>query len=516
VLDWASDSPILLLTLARPELAERRPGWGGGRNALGVRLDLLPAPAIAQLLGALADGLPVPVVNRIVAGAGGLPLYAVETVRMLVDRGVVARVGDRDRVVAEVGEISTPPGLVALLAARIDALPGAEAALIRELSVLGASFSRATVRALDGRPDEDLDRLLQSLLRKEILRVEVDRLSPQQGDYRFTQELIRTVAYNTLSRRDRKRRHLAVAHQLRTAYPNDGEDVAQLIAAHLRDAYLAARNPAAKNPAADDAAAENDPDVDLLREDARAGYERAGQRAMAIGATDSAGTCYLIAAELSSRGRQRAEMLAAAGEALSDAGHVDQAITALTEAIELHRETGQLLEAARAASTLASRAGQAGLHALAIEQARAGLELLGPDDSGPEAAALYLALGYALRGSGAEPLIVEEHLRRALDLAQGWELDHVLSRALAAMGWLRFRQGRRPVSHQPDRGGPHAGAPRLPGLGDHPGCGPLDAAGGAPRLQRSVDGLPREPASAREPLTGVTRSQASTGGSARA
>ena len=85
----------------------------------------------------------------------------------------------------------------------------------------------------------DLDTLLQSLLRKEVLTVRTDPLSPDRGQYAFVQGLMRTVAAETLSKRERKTLHLKVAQHLRSAFDDDGEDVVEVIAAHYRDAYKA-------------------------------------------------------------------------------------------------------------------------------------------------------------------------------------------------------------------------------------------------------------------------------------
>ena len=77
-------------------------------------------------------------------------------------------------------------------------------------------------------------------MRKEVLTVRADKLSPERGQYAFTQSLIRSVAYDMLTRAERKARHLRTAEHLRTAFPDEGAEVAEVIAAHLYDAYRAA------------------------------------------------------------------------------------------------------------------------------------------------------------------------------------------------------------------------------------------------------------------------------------
>ena len=78
-------------------------------------------------------------------------------------------------------------------------------------------------------------------MRKEVLTVRADKLSPERGQYAFTQSLIRSVAYDMLTRAERKARHLRTAEHLRSAFPDEGAEVAEVIAAHLYDAYKAAR-----------------------------------------------------------------------------------------------------------------------------------------------------------------------------------------------------------------------------------------------------------------------------------
>src|SRR4029453_5497806 len=94
LLDWSRNSPLYVITLARPELLERRPNWGAGhRNFSSIYLEPLSAQAMEELLDGLVPGLPAEVRAQILARAEGVPLYAVETVRMLLDRGALAQDG---------------------------------------------------------------------------------------------------------------------------------------------------------------------------------------------------------------------------------------------------------------------------------------------------------------------------------------------------------------------------------------------------------------------------------------
>ena len=139
ILDWSCAHPIFLLTLARPELAERRPGWGQRRNGTSIGLEPLDTEAMLQLLDDLVD-LPADVTQTIVDQAEGIPLYAVEIVRSLLDRGLVEGDGGRPRLVGSLGDLEVPATLTALLVACLDGLPPDERTLARDLAVLGTSL----------------------------------------------------------------------------------------------------------------------------------------------------------------------------------------------------------------------------------------------------------------------------------------------------------------------------------------------------------------------------------------
>ncbi|HSM37900.1 MAG TPA: adenylate/guanylate cyclase domain-containing protein, partial [Candidatus Limnocylindrales bacterium] len=137
LLTWARSSPIYVLAEARPELFERRPGWGSGvRSATSVQLDPLQPEQMAQLLTGLVPGLPEQAVQAIVGRAEGVPLYAVETLRMLEDRGVLRPEDDHYLLDGELPELTVPETLHALIAARLDALNPDDRAVATTASVL--------------------------------------------------------------------------------------------------------------------------------------------------------------------------------------------------------------------------------------------------------------------------------------------------------------------------------------------------------------------------------------------
>ena len=151
LLEWSSNYPIYVVTLARPELLERRPEWGAGRrNFVGLSLQPLSEPSMRQLLVGLVPGLPEPAVRAILDRADGIPLYAVETVRMLVAQGRLRLEGDRYVPEGDLTGLAVPESLQALIAARLDALDAPDRAMLQAGAVLGQTFSLAALSALTG------------------------------------------------------------------------------------------------------------------------------------------------------------------------------------------------------------------------------------------------------------------------------------------------------------------------------------------------------------------------------
>src|SRR6185437_10847268 len=118
------------------ELVERRPTWGAGhRNFTSLYLEPLPSAAMEELLAGLVPGLPAQLRDQILARAEGVPLYAMETVRMLLDRGLLVEDGSSYRVVGEIESLDVPETLHALIAARLDGLGPEERRLLGDASV---------------------------------------------------------------------------------------------------------------------------------------------------------------------------------------------------------------------------------------------------------------------------------------------------------------------------------------------------------------------------------------------
>ena len=430
LLQFSADLPLFMLVLARPELHDQRPSWGRQRNATVLHLDRLPDERIEDMVTAMVDGLPDAARKALASRAEGVPLFAIETVRMLIDRDIVVPREGRYVLAADVGdldELEVPPTLQALVAARLDDLPDAERCLVRDASVLGQSFTRdaleAVVRAAGDVPIEAIDRLLAVLTEREVLTLRADARSPDAGQYRFVQKVMRQVAEQRLSRDDRKVRHLAAAEHLRAT--RDAGDVAGVIATH----YLGAAE-----------ARPEDDDAPQLRATAIHHLERAGDRARSLAAIDEALRYYERALSLTEDDEDRARLSEAAGMAAQLAAKFERALDHLTRARTILQEGGESSGVARVASWQVETLMDLGR----TDDALALAELASTDDE-PDAADAQLAASIAMiylnlqePDERAWPWL--ERAARAAEATAAWD---VLGRVLSLKGAMLTTEGRR-------------------------------------------------------------------------
>ena len=196
------------------------------------------------------------------------------------------------------GGLAVPDSLHALFAARLDALHPGVRRLVADAAVLGTTFPAEALITVSGQDEAVIRAALDELVRREIFTVSADLLSPERGSYQFAQDMLRQVAYDTLSRRDRKERHLKVATHLRASFPSDGDQVADVIARHYLDALESVPT---------------DPDAGQIREQATDALIRAAERAERAGAPALAATSYAAAARLSQADTVGGQQTAAAG-----------------------------------------------------------------------------------------------------------------------------------------------------------------------------------------------------------
>jgi class 3 adenylate cyclase len=238
VLEWSRSRPILVIGLARTDLLDRRPTWGTGwRASVTLHLEPLTQLGVEVMLRGLAPGLPRASVEHIAERSEGVPLYAVETVRMLLVDGRLTRDGEPYGLKDPEAPIAVPTSLHALIAARLDALAPPDRSLVGDAAVLGKSFKLEALAAVSSRSMKQLEERLRQLIHKELVELDADPRSTERGQYRFVHELFREVAYATLSRRDRRERHLAAARYFEAL---GDDELAGVLASHYLDAYRAA------------------------------------------------------------------------------------------------------------------------------------------------------------------------------------------------------------------------------------------------------------------------------------
>jgi len=335
LLEWSRTLPIYVVTLARPELLERRPDWGAGKRSFtSVFLEPLPDATMRELLAGLVPGLPEGAAAAIVARADGIPLYAVETVRMLLSEGKLTLDGRVYRPTGDLTNLAVPETLTAPIASRLDALRPEDRVLASDAAVLGQSFTLAGLAAVSGLDEEDLAGRLRSLVRREILSLDIDPRSPERGQYGFVQALIREVAYNALAKRDRKSRHLAAARFFESL---ETDEIAGALAGH----YLAAYRNALEGAEAAAVAAQ-----------ARIALTGAAQRAIALGSYEQALTFLDQALIVTTDPGDTAALLEQAGDAASAAGRHEAAETYLRRATSARRELGDRAAVAGATAAL--------------------------------------------------------------------------------------------------------------------------------------------------------------------
>ncbi len=331
----AATFPCFVMLLARPELVTDRPGLVTHRRATVLHLEPFTADEMAALVDGLVQGLPSGVREQLVQRAEGIPTYAVETIRALIDRDLVVPRGgsyvlaDADRLDLE--EIGAPASLQALISARLDRLDPDQRRVVDRASVAGGSVEPSLLAELCS-DVSDLETTLAALVRAQIFAVEHDRLSSEQGRYQFVQSALRQVAYGTLSRRDRKLIHLQLLDVMSRA---GSDELAPVAAQHCIAAIEAAPD---------------DPDTGELAGRAVALLRQAASRALALGAPGEAAGHLGRAAALATDGRQRYEVWLAQAMAYNDAGNYAQAIELARAAHTGFHEIGESDGEALAAS----------------------------------------------------------------------------------------------------------------------------------------------------------------------
>jgi len=416
--DWAGSCPLFVICTARPELLERRPGWGGGkRNAATVSLAPLTDDEIGQLVGALLEqrALPEEVEAPLLASAGGNPLYAEEYARMLRDQDFLT-VGGALR------GLPLPHSVQGIIAARIDALSAEEKRALHAAAIVGKSAWTGAVAALAELERPAAEETLHALERKEFLRREHRSSVADEIEYSFHHVLLHDVAYAQIPRPRRAAGHEHAAEWIESL-SSDREDQIELLAHHYLRALELSRTLGTAS--------------DRLIERARTALREAGDRATALNAHGSAARFYEATLDLCpdddpEQARDRFRL----GRALF---HQGAGAEMLEEAREGLLAVGDKASAAEAEALLGVLAAREARAKTALGHVKKAAELLADAPPSPPKAKVIASLAGILMT--AEP---EEAIRlgsETLVMAEELQLDDLRAHALTTIGFARGTTG---------------------------------------------------------------------------
>ena len=230
---WSRDAPILVCCLARPDLAELRPAWGG----VTIQLSALPREQARALLENLAGPLDPEAADAVSHATGGNPLFLEEMLRMLIEDGVLVERDGRLEPLAAVDSLRVPETVQAVLAARLDRLDEQELAVLQRAAVIGQVFWWGAVADLS--PPEAVGGvagLLQALVRKGLIKPDVRTFAGEDG-FRFGHILIRDAAYDSMPKRLRAELHEQFASWAED-HAGESTQLDEIVGHHLEQAYL--------------------------------------------------------------------------------------------------------------------------------------------------------------------------------------------------------------------------------------------------------------------------------------
>lgn len=416
ILDWAQESPILILCTARPELFSKRPDWGGGkRDAVTIGLSPLSDVETVELVTSLSQrplmdaGLQRALVER----SGGNPLYVTELLRLANEQGWIERIRRGD-------DIPLPDSISAIIAARLDLLEPGDKTLLQAAAVIGRVFWAGALSFIEDLAMTEVRSRLRRLVSRELIRP-VRRSSMQgQDEYSFAHVLARDGAYSRLTKQDRARLHEATARWLEAVSGERATDVAELLAHHLATAWELA------------------PSEDAERRRRVYRFQlAAGDRARAFDA-GRAVRFYRAAISLAGTGGEKARALL--DMARLSQGTNDENNAMLAEALATFTENGDREGQAEAASELGREAWYQGHAEEADRWQERALELAEGLEPSPVLAQVLVAAAAAkqLRGKEEESL---ELVDQALAVSQTVGDTHSYSRSLVIRGSALIQLG---------------------------------------------------------------------------
>jgi class 3 adenylate cyclase/tetratricopeptide (TPR) repeat protein len=416
--------PLLVLATCRPELLERRSGWGsGGPGSATLRLEPLSDDDTARLVSDLLDAqlLPDELRSALVASAGGNPLYAEEYVRMLLDRGLLRRVGTSWELART--DLPLPESLHAIVAARLDSLRPEEKTLLHDASVVGKSFWLGALSAVGGRARWSAEDLLYDLERKQLVRRERDSIVRSEPEFSFFHVIVRDVAYGQIPRSLRAEKHRRAAEWFQSLSIDRSEDRSEMLAHH----YLSALRYAESTGEGSES----------LVEPARLALRDVGDRAHSLNAFTQAAQFYGEALALwPPQAPGRDELLFRLGRARvhAESGGADL----LAEARDAFLADGRTERAAEATVLIGELLWMQGRRAFAhFEQAAALL-----DEAPPSREKAYVLSSLArflmIEGENEEAIRVG---LEAVKMADALSIAELRAHALDSIGLARARSG---------------------------------------------------------------------------
>ena len=410
-------APLMLVCLARDELLERRPSWGGGRRAATqLLLEPLGAAETHELVSALiSDGHEL--VPAVAERSGGNPLFAEEMSRRIVEEGAQAE--------------QLPDTVQAVLAARLDALDPFERRLVQQAAVVGRTFWEGSLVSLAEAENRDLRRALITLQQKDILAPGSEGRLAGERELAFKHVLIRDVAYGMLPKAVRSRKHFEVGTFIEERAGDRTDEVVTLLAEHYGRAAALGREGGV-----------SDAELSGMLKRGVRFLEEAGDAAARLYSNREAASHYRHARDVGAGGERA--VLVRIGEKLGDVslrlGRVDEALAVWTECLDWHRGQEDLERVADLHRKIGAGLSHKGERKAAIEHYQKGINLLKDGKPRLELVRLYEEAAWLYLHTGDNMLAIYAS-EKALRLAERLGETRAASRAHGIFGRVFGRIG---------------------------------------------------------------------------
>ena len=415
-------APLLVVCLARDELLDRRPSWGGGRRrASSVFLEPLSVGQTRDLIASLLPGggrRGDDIVPLVAERAGGNPFFAEEMVRRLVEEGGA-------------GAADLPETVQALLAARLDSLDPFERRVVQQAAVVGRTFWEDALAAVAEEEGRDLHEALLSLQEKDIVVAEAAGQHEGEPELAFKHVLIRDVAYQMLPKAVRARKHFEVGGFLEERAGDRSDEMVALLAEHYgRAAVLAGE--ARLGPT----------ELTPMRDKAVRFLEAAGDAAATLYSNREAFSHYQSARDLDAGADpdSRARIDEKQGDVALRLGRVDAAIGVWEECLDHHRGREDLERVADLHRKIGAGLWHKGERKQAIEHHQKGINLLKDGPPCIELVRLYEEAAWLYMQTGDNMLAIYA-AEKSLRLAERLGETRAASRAHGIFGRVFGRIG---------------------------------------------------------------------------